>query len=48
MTYPGPSQWTFKPLAVIYCGLATVLINLTIPGPGNTLALTLGKPTFGR
>lgn len=29
------------------CGLATVLINLTIPGPGNTLTLTLGKPTFG-
>jgi len=30
------------------CGLATALINLTIPGPGNTLTLTLGKPTFGR
>jgi hypothetical protein len=29
------------------CGLATVLINLTIPGSGNTLTLTLGKPTFG-
>jgi hypothetical protein len=29
------------------CGLATALINLTIPGPGNTLTLTLGKPTFG-
>jgi hypothetical protein len=25
------------------CGLATVLINLTIPGPGNTITLTLGK-----
>jgi hypothetical protein len=29
------------------CGLATALINLTIPGAGNTLTLTLGKPTFG-
>ena len=29
------------------CGPATVLINLTIRGPGNTLMLTLGKPTFG-
>ncbi len=29
------------------CELATALINLTIPGPGNTLTLTLGKPTFG-
>jgi hypothetical protein len=29
------------------CLLATPLINLTIPGPGNTLTLTLGKPTFG-
>ena len=28
-------------------GLATVLINLTIPGPGHTLTLTLGKPTCG-
>ena len=25
------------------CGLATLLINLTLPGPGNTIALTLGK-----
>jgi hypothetical protein len=29
------------------CALATALINLTIPGSGNTLTLTLGKPTFG-
>jgi hypothetical protein len=29
------------------CGLATALINLTIPGSGNTITLTLGKPTFG-
>lgn len=25
------------------CGLATVLINLTLPGSGNTISLTLGK-----
>lgn len=29
------------------CGLETLLINLTIPGSGNTITLTLGKPTFG-
>jgi hypothetical protein len=25
------------------CGLATLLINLTLPGPNNTITLTLGK-----
>jgi len=30
-----------------HCGLATLLINLTLPGPGNTISLTLGKPTIG-
>jgi hypothetical protein len=29
------------------CGLETLLINLTIPGPGNTITLTLGTPKFG-
>jgi hypothetical protein len=29
------------------CLLATPLINLTIPGSGNTITLTLGKPHFG-
>lgn len=29
------------------CLLATPLINLTIPGPDNTISLTLGTPTFG-
>lgn len=29
------------------CGLATLLINLTIPGPGNTITLTLGKAKIG-
>jgi hypothetical protein len=28
------------------CGLATVLINLTLPGSGNTITLTLGKGKF--
>jgi hypothetical protein len=26
-----------------HCGLSTLLINLTIPGSGNTISLTLGK-----
>jgi hypothetical protein len=29
-----------------HCGLATPLINLTIPGPGNTITLTLGAGTL--
>ena len=29
------------------CGLATPLINLTLPGPGNTITLTLGKAKIG-
>ena len=28
------------------CELATLLINLTLPGPGNTISLTLGKGKF--
>lgn len=30
-----------------HCGLATLLINLTIPGSGNTISLTLGKAKLG-
>lgn len=30
-----------------HCLLATPLINLTIPGPGNTITLTLGQATLG-
>lgn len=30
-----------------HCGLATILINLTIPGGGNTITLTLGKAKVG-
>jgi hypothetical protein len=29
------------------CKLATLLINLTIPGSGNTIKLTLGKAHLG-
>jgi hypothetical protein len=29
-----------------HCGLATFLINLTIPGPDNTITLTLGAPAL--
>ena len=25
------------------CGLATLLIDVTLPGPNNTISLTLGK-----
>jgi hypothetical protein len=28
-----------------HCLLDTALINLTLPGPGNTITLTLGAPT---
>jgi hypothetical protein len=28
------------------CGLETLLINLTVPGSGNTISLTLGKGKF--
>ena len=28
------------------CGLETLLINLTVPGPGNTITLTLGHARF--
>jgi hypothetical protein len=29
------------------CGLTTLLINLTLTGPGNTITLTLGKAKIG-
>jgi hypothetical protein len=37
--------YTIPPFA--HCGLATLLINLTLPGTGNTISLTLGKGTLG-
>jgi hypothetical protein len=33
--------YTVPPFA--HCGLLTAVLNLTIPGPGNTITLTLGK-----
>jgi hypothetical protein len=33
--------YTVPPFA--HCGLLTPVLNLTIPGPGNTITLTLGK-----
>jgi hypothetical protein len=30
------------------CGLSTAIINLTLPGPGNTITLTLGSATTGK
>jgi hypothetical protein len=33
--------YTIPPFA--HCFLATLLINLTLPGPGNTITLTVGK-----
>ena len=29
-----------------HCGLETTLINLTVPGPGNTITFTLGQATL--
>jgi hypothetical protein len=37
--------YTIPPFA--HCGLATSLINLTLPGPDNTISLTLGAATSG-
>lgn len=34
-------SYTIPPFAG--CGLSTLLINLTLPGPNNTITLTLGK-----
>jgi hypothetical protein len=36
--------YTIPPFA--HCGLATFIINLTLPGPGNTISLTLGAGTI--
>lgn len=38
----GPLSGTYRIPLFHHCGLATALINLTIPGPGNTISLTLG------
>jgi hypothetical protein len=43
----GTLSGTYTIPAFAHCGLATLLINLTLPGPGNTISLTLGKGTLG-
>jgi hypothetical protein len=42
----GNLDGTYTIPAFANCGLATVLINLTLPGSGNTISLTLGKGKF--
>jgi hypothetical protein len=43
----GPVSGTYTIPQFANCFLETLVINLTIPGPGNTISLTLGKPTLG-
>ncbi len=43
----GTLAGTYRIPPFAHCGLATLLINLTLPGPGNTISLTLGKGTLG-
>jgi hypothetical protein len=42
----GPVSGTYTIPPFANCFLETLVINLTIPGPGNTISLTLGKPTL--
>jgi hypothetical protein len=42
----GNLDGTYTIPAFANCGLATILINLTLPGSGNTISLTLGKGKF--
>jgi len=39
----GPVSGTYTIPPFAGCGLITPVLNLTIPGPGNTISLTLGK-----
>jgi hypothetical protein len=43
----GPLSGTYTIPLFRHCGLSTVLLNLTIPGSGNTLNLTLGQLQLG-
>ena len=43
----GPLAGTFTVPAFHNCGLNTLLLNLTIPGSGNTINLTLGALQLG-
>jgi hypothetical protein len=43
----GPVSGSYTIPAFHHCGLNTFLLNLTIPGSGNTLNLTLGQLVIG-
>lgn len=43
----GPLAGTFTIPFFQHCGLSTLLLNLTIPGSGNTINLNLGPVQFG-
>ena len=43
----GPVNGSYTIPAFHNCGLNTLLLNLTIPGSGNTLNLTLGQLQLG-
>ncbi len=43
----GTLSGTYTIPRFAHCGLATILINLTLPGPGNTISLTLGAGKLG-
>jgi hypothetical protein len=43
----GTVSGTYTVPDFAHCGLVTPVLNLTIPGPGNTISLTLGKAKSG-
>jgi hypothetical protein len=45
--FGGALAGTYAIPLFAHCGLATPLLNLTIPGGGNTISLTLGGATLG-
>jgi hypothetical protein len=45
--FGGTLAGTYAIPLFAHCGLATPLLNLTIPGGGNTISLTLGGATLG-
>jgi hypothetical protein len=47
VVFGGTLAGTYAIPPFAHCGLATPLLNLTIPGGGNTISLTLGGATLG-
>jgi hypothetical protein len=43
----GPISGSFTISDFHHCGITTPILNLLIPGPGNTLDLTLGPLVIG-